>query len=192
MEGSRRNANPPVGSMSGLVRSVIVLLAVLAIGGAAAVWVSDGAGGVTSVTTISQPTTVIASTTASGATTISRPGTAVTRTTPGRPARSAESALELFLLGAFLVLIIAAFSKGPVTIGMPGGPSVQVGEAAQAQITGAIAQHYTKPESAQAAYTQATAALRTGGFGRRVTSLTGDQLNQLMSEVGSTVPFEQD
>jgi hypothetical protein len=173
-------------------RLVIGLLAVVALALAVGVWQGDGAGGITAVTTTSGTTTVVTTTTPQGVQTVTAPGKVTTQTTPGRPARSAESALELFLLGSFVVLILGAFSKGPVTITIPGGGSVQIGATAQAQLSGAIAERYTEPAKAEAAYLQATAAIQKGGYGRRVQTLSDDDVNHLVQGVGGVIPFDQD
>jgi hypothetical protein len=172
-------------------RLAVGLLAVVALALAVWVWCGDGAGGTTAVTTTSGTSTVMTTTTAQGVQTVTTPGKVMTETTPGRPARSAESALELFLLGSFVVLILGAVSKGPVTITMPGGGSVQIGATAQAQLSGAIAQRYTEPAKAETAYLNATAAIQKGGYGRRVDTLSDDDVNHLVESVGRIIPFDQ-
>ncbi len=186
---------PPSGSGTtapSVSRLAIGALALVALALAFLVWHGDGGGGITAVTTTSGTTTVVTTTTPQGVQTVTTPGKVMTETAPGRPARSAESALELFLLGSFVVLILGAFSKGPVTITMPGGGSVQIGATAQAQLSGAIAQRYTEPAKAEAAYLQATVAIQKGGYGRRVERLSDDDVNHLVQNVGGVIPFDQD
>jgi hypothetical protein len=179
-------------------KGLLVLLAVLALGGAVGVWAGDGSGGETTTTTSSAPSTTITSTSpagtgagtasAAGVTVKSAPGAVTTATTPGHPARSSELTLVILLLGVALVFGIAGLSSGRITrLDFPGGGGFTLGTEAQAQVSGHVAQNFTDPASAQRAYELAVALLRERKGEVRVDALPDETVKQVVSEATAAV-----
>jgi hypothetical protein len=165
------------------------LLALLALGTAVAIFLGESGGGRSTVTTksIASTTTTISGTRT--VTVISGPASSTTTTNPGHPARSAATSLEVLLLGVFLVFGVAAMSSGQITkLDFPGGGGFQLGPNAQAQVSGAIAQHYQEPAAANRAYTEAVKRIHKHAGETTVNDVPQPTLNSVVKEVLEQVP----
>jgi len=170
-------------------KGILGLLAVLALGVAVAIFLGEGGGGQTTVVTKSMPSTTTTISSTGTVTVISGPGAATTTTTPGHPARSAAMSIEILLLGVFLVFGVAAVSSGQITrLDFPGGGGFQLGPTAQAQVTGALAPHYTQPDKAKRAYTEALRRIRQDQGETRVDQVPDSTLSTVIGQVFGQVP----
>jgi hypothetical protein len=168
---------------------VLGVLAAAALGCAVAIWISDGNGGQTIATTNTSKSTTRTITRSGTVIVTTKPGAVTVTTTPGHPPRSAELTLVVLFLGAFLVFGLAAVSRGPITsLTFPGGGGFGLGAAAQAQVSGAIAERYTEPAQAQAAYTQAIGLLHELNGDTKVETLPPATVDEVLRAVTQRIP----
>lgn len=170
-------------------KPLLGLLALLSLGAAVAIFAGEGGGGRTAVMTDSKPSTTTTISGTGTVTVISKPGTSTTTTIPGHPARSAATSIEILLLGVFLVFGVAALSSGQITkLDFPGGGGFQLGPEAQAQLSGALAQHYELPGQAKVAYQAALSRIRERAGETKVSRVPDATLTNVVAEVVQDMP----